>query len=243
MFDVENLKIRARTGIYATGQERVVQILETAVEILIHDGFPAVTLREIARRMGIRVSAISHYYSSREGLILDVLSGVLNSYEAFFEELRAPSEEPAEARLRAFIDALLDDILTLKTTRLFPELWALAAHDANVARMVDAIYIRSRLIAGRFVGAINPALDVRMRENMALFIIASIEGLTVFAGFGKPWAGEMDVLKAIAREAFVGAVKAAVALPDTPEGWRAPTLLDAEAYARLTADGAGRIEV
>ena len=108
MFDVENLKIRARTGIYATGQERVVQILETAVDILIHDGFPAVTLREIARRMGIRVSAISHYYSSREDLLLDVLSGVLNSYEAFFGDLREASDQPAEERLRAFIRAMHD---------------------------------------------------------------------------------------------------------------------------------------
>ena len=243
MFDVENLKIRARTGIYATGQERVVQILETAVDILIHDGFPAVTLREIARRMGIRVSAISHYYSSREDLLLDVLSGVLNSYEAFFGDLREASDQPAEERLRAFIRAILDDILTLKTTRLFPELWALAGHDANVARMIDAIYIRSRLIVCRFIAAINPALDVRMRENLALFITASLEGLTVFAGHDKPWAGEMEIQKTIACDAFVAMVKAARPLPDTPADWCAPTLLEPDSFARLTADETGRIDV
>jgi len=228
MFDLPTLKIKARSGIYATGQERVRQILETAVEILIQDGYPSVTLREIARRMGIRVSAIHHYYATREDLILDVLNGVLNSYETFFESMLAPADVvSAEERLRAFINAILDDILTLKTTRLFTELWALAGRDENVARMIDAIYIRSRLIVTRCIAAINPALDLRTRENMALFLNASLEGITIFAGHGKPWAGEMEQLNAMVR----AAKPAANPDPD----WRVPTLLDADSYAQLIA--------
>jgi len=151
----------------------------TLVEIPIQDGFPSLNLREIARRMGIRVSAINHYYSTRENLGLDVPSGVLNSYEALFEPFRLPSKEPAEVRLRAFINTILDDILALKTTCLFPELWALAGRDERVAQMVDAIYIRSRWLVTRFIGQINPSLDLRTRENLALFLTASLEGLTI----------------------------------------------------------------
>ncbi|HWU01256.1 MAG TPA: TetR/AcrR family transcriptional regulator [Novosphingobium sp.] len=233
MFEIPSLNIKARTGVYANGQERVVQILETALEILIQDGFSAVTLREIARRMDIRVSAINHYYSTREALVLDMLAGVLNSYEDFFERFRAPSDEPPEARLRAVMGVLLDDIMTLKTTRLFPELWALANRDATVARMIDVIYIRSRLILARFIALINPALDLRTRENLALLISASLEGLTVFAGHGKPWQGEMERVKALACDGFVAMVKAAQPLGQTDPDWRPPTLVDAETYARL----------
>ena len=236
MFDLPTLKIKARSGIYATGQERIVQILETAVEILIQDGFPSVTLREIARRMGIRVSAISHYYASREDLILDVLNGVLNSYERFFETMLAPPDVASgEARLHAFISAILDDILTLKTTRLFTELWALAGRDENVARMIDAIYIRSRRIVTRCISAINPALDLRTRENMALFITASLEGVTVFAGYGKPWAGEMEQIKAIACEGLIAMVRNAKPAADPDPDWTVPTMLDAESFAQLAA--------
>lgn len=235
MFEVPLLKIKARSGVYATGQERVVQILETAVQILIHDGIGAVTLREIARRMGIRGGAIYHYYSTREDLLLDMLSGVLNSYEEFFEAFHLPSDEPAEARLRAFIGAVLDDILTLKTTRLFPELWTLAGRDENVARMVDAIYLRSRLIPKRFIMAINPALDLRTVETLALFISSSLEGLTVFAGYGKPWAGEMERIKAIAADALIAAVKNARPDPSPDPDWQPPTLLDAQNYEKIIA--------
>jgi len=236
MFDVPTLKIKARTGIYATGQERVVQILETALDILIHDGFPSVTLREIARRMGIRGSAISHYYSSREDLIHDLLTGVLHSYEDFFESYRAPSDQPAEERLRGFINTVLDDILTLKTTRLFPELWALASRDADIARMIDAIYIRSRYVVTRLIAQINPTLDKRTRENLALYLTASLEGLTVFAGHGKPWAGEMAIQKQIAADTMITMVKQARPSEDPDPDWRPPTLLDTVEY-QLLVDG------
>jgi AcrR family transcriptional regulator len=235
MFEVPMLNNKARSGIYAPGQERVVQILETAVAILIEDGIGAVTLREIARRMGIRSGAIYHYYATREELILDMLSGVLKSYEDFFVDFREVSDQPPEARLRAFIGTVLDDIQTLRTTRLFPELWILSERDEQVARMVDAIYIRSRLIAKRFILAINPALDPRTLENLALFVCGSLEGMTVFAGHRKPWAGEMERLKTIAADAMIAAVKAARPDPDADPDWRAPTLLDAESYAALTA--------
>lgn len=237
MFEVPMLKIKANSGVYATGQERVVQILETAVEILIHEGIGAVTLREIARRMGIRGGAIYHYYPTREALLLDMLSGVLNSYEHFFAGFRAPSDEPPETRLRAFIGALIDDILTLKTTRLFPEVWALAGRDDNVARMVDAIYIRSRLISKRFIQAINPDLDTRTLETLALYITSSIEGLTIFAGYEKPWANDMARLKDLACNTLIAAVKAARPDPAPDPDWRPPTLLDADSYAQIIALG------
>ena len=237
MFDLASLNIKARTGVYATGKERVVKILETALDILITEGMSAVTLREIARRMGIRVGAIQHYYSSREDLIVDVLEGVLNSYEEFFDGSGAASQASPEERLRAFICAILDDIHTKKTTRLFPELWALANHDANVARMLDAIYIRSRSRVTRLIGEINPALDPRSRESLALFLTASLEGMTPFAGHGKVWGAEMDRIKAIACDSLLAMVRAAQPDPNPDPNWRPPTLLGAEAYRRLTQNG------
>ena len=104
--------------------------------------------------------------------------------------------------------------------------------------MIDAIYVRSRSIVTRFIAAINPALDLRMREDLALFLTASLEGLTVFAGHGRHWAGEMDRLKAIACDTLIEMVRNARPASDIDPDWRAPTMLDAETYARLTEAGA-----
>lgn len=246
MIEVPRLTIRARTGVYAPGQERVVQILETALDILIEEGYRAVTMREIARRCGVRVGAISHYYKSRSDLLQDLLNGILNSYEVIFDEIRRSNQYSSEEKLSLFISAILDDILTEKTTNLFPELWAMANHDPMVAKIVDIIYIKSRAVINEFVLDMNPKLDAEERETVALFISASLEGMTVFAGWEKPWAGQMPMLKTIACRSLIDTVKtmtsqdlkAARTASGRAKGtWTPPTLLNPKDYAALTADG------
>ena len=233
MFDISGLNIKERTGVYAPGQERVAQILQTALDLMIHVGFHAVTLREIARRCDIRVSAIHHYYKTRDDLVLDLLASVMNSYEELFVELRNASDDPADVQLKTFIVTILDDIQTLKTTNLFPELWTLANRNPDAAKMLDAIYVRSRAIVSRLIGRINPALDDRSRETLAVYLTASLEGLTVFAGHGKAWAAEMPLLKEIACTSLLMTVRSWKPSADPDPDWKPPTLLDAEAYRRL----------
>jgi len=233
MFDLSSLNIKARTGVYAPGQERVVQILQTALDLMIHVGLQAVTLREIARRCDIRVSAIHHYYKTRDDLILDLLASVLNAYEELFSEFLNSPRDPADVQLKKFIITILDDIKTLRTTNLFPELWTLANRNPDVARMVDAIYIRSRSIVCRLIQRINPELDTRTRETLAVYLTASLEGLTVFAGHNKVWENEMPLLKEIACESLLLTVRSIKPAANPDPDWRPPTLLDAEAYQRL----------
>lgn len=233
MFDLSGLNIKARTGVYAPGQERVLQILQTAMDLLINVGFQAVTLREIARRCDIRIGAIHHYYKTRDDLIIDLLASVLTSYEELFSELLTSTSDSAEDQLRKFVLTILDDIQTLKTTNLFPELWTLANRNPGAAKMLDAIYVRSRAIVSRLIGRINPGLDTRTRETLALYLTASLEGLTVFAGHGKVWQAEMPLLKEIACDSVLLTVRSCKITAKFEPGWKPPTLLDAQAYQRL----------
>lgn len=237
MFDVPNLKIRSRSGIYAPGQERVIQILETAFDLLVEEGYDAVKLREIARRCSIRVGAIHHYYKSRDDLMQDLLSGILNSYELIFEDLKNPTARTAKPKLLKFIQYILDDIQTLKTTRLFPELWSVANRDPTVARIVDAIYIRSRGIVTDLIALINPSLDLEARETLALYVQSSLEGMTIFAGYDKPWAEQMPLLKEMACKSLLHTVRTFKRDGKAKPGWRPPTLLAPADYAKVRATG------
>src|SRR5690606_30253299 len=112
------MRTRKGAGAYQTGRERLNQILETALDILIEDGYQAMTLREIARRCGVQVGAVSHYYKSRDDLMQDVLSMVLAPYAENFKAIRHASGLTAEVKLEKLITLLLEDIQTKKTTRL-----------------------------------------------------------------------------------------------------------------------------
>lgn len=244
MIGANRLRTRNRSGTYQTGRDRVVQILETALGIIIEDGYPALSLREVARRCDIQIGAVSYYYKSRSDLLADVINMVLVPYaENITSILREPSLS-AEQKLERFIRLLLDDIQTKRTTRLFPHLWALANHDPFVARAVDSIYILERRTVGRLIAEINPSLAEQEREALAVYVTASVAGSTMFVGFEKPWAKELPLYSAIACRALVDLVKSITPEQLQAYGWRqedlkpdwtTPTLLSAEEFQSLLA--------
>ena len=137
----------------------------------------------------------------------DLLYRVLDVYEDMFNQIVEDESQSYEERFCAIIALILDDITTKHTTRLFPELWALANHDPFVDRLVDNMYQRARDSLNQVIGRLNPALPEAERETVALFVSASLEGTTMFAGFEKPWTGRMPWVIAIASKALLDMVK------------------------------------
>lgn len=48
----------------------------------------------------------------------------------------------------------------------------------------------------------NPHISAQEREIVGLFIVASLEGMTVFAGYGKPYKKHMPLIKNISYKFF-----------------------------------------
>lgn len=266
MIGADRLRTRTGSGTYQTGRDRVVQILETALDIMIEDGYQALTLREVARRCNIQIGAVSYYYKSRADLLQDVINMVLVPYADNISSIIREPSLSAEQKLERFIRLLLDDIQTKRTTRLFPHLWVLANYDPIVAKAVDSIYILERRTLTHLIAEINPSLADQEREALAVYVSASVAGSTMFMGFEKPWAGELPLYSAIACHALVGLVKSITPdqlkaygwrQEDLKRKWKTPTLLtdeefralftradadDASALANLEREGSGAEE-
>jgi AcrR family transcriptional regulator len=238
------LRTRRGSGIYQTGRERVVQILETALDIVIEEGYQALTLREVARRCKVQIGAISYYYKSRNDLLQDVLNMVLAPYGENFKAIRHATGLSAEEKLEKLITLLLEDMQTKRTTRLFPHLWMLANHDPFVAKAVDSIYILERLTFTSLIAKINPRLKDEERETLAVFISAAVAGSTMFVGFEKPWSSELPLYRAIACRALIDLVRTITPeqlaaygwrREDLKPNWRTPTILSEAEHAELVA--------
>lgn len=244
MIGAKRLRTRAGSGIYQTGRERVTQLLETALDIIIERGYQALTLREVARRCGIQIGAVTYYYKSRSDLLQDVLNLVMVPYAENIEAIVRKPGSTAEEKLERFIRLLLEDMRTKRTTRLFPHLWAMANHDPFVAKAVDSIYILERRTLTGLIAEINTTLGQPEREALAVFLSAAIAGSTMFVGFEKPWSRELPLYSAIACQGLVQLVK--TIRPEQLEvhggganrhgAWTMPTLLSAEELASLLAD-------
>lgn len=207
MVEVTPLKVQARPGTYARGMETVEQILRAALQIMVDEGYRALTLRRIAAACDMKVGNVTYYFPTKDLLVRELIESVLNPYEEAFDAIRRDESRSPEERLAWVIRLVLEDIQAKKTTHLFPELWALSNYDPFIAERVDAAYTRARIVLNQLIPLINPTLSEAEREVVALYISASLEGTTMFAGYNKPWAGQMPQIENIAIKALIDMVR------------------------------------
>ena len=194
---------RARVATYEKGQARIEEILDAAAEVLIDQGYKKLTLRQIAMQAGIKVGNLTYYYSTKEALLKDLLEKILFAYlEEMDRILEASGDEP-EDRFVAIIEYLIEDLHTQRTTRFFPELWALANHDTYTSELMDSMYAAERRELQQLIEALNPQLDEQQTSQLALFISCSIEGMTMFVGAGKNQEDNLQVMKRLACKSFL----------------------------------------
>jgi len=198
---------RAKPGIYARGTETVDQILKAAATVLIEEGASAFSVRRIASACGMQVGNVSYHFPRKEVLVQVLLDNIMESYNAKLDVTVRQPQLSNEERLERVIVMCLNDIRSQRTTHLFTELWALANHNGVVADRVEAFYARVHEVIGEVIRPLNSALNDNEVETLALFISASMEGTTPFAGYLKPWAHRMPALTALSAKWLVDLAK------------------------------------
>jgi AcrR family transcriptional regulator len=195
--------LRARTAAYEKGHARIESILDAAAEVLISGGYKKLTLRQIALRAGITVGNLTYYYRTKEALLKDLLDKIAFDYLDEMARVGGASGNSPTDRFVAIIEFLIEDLHTQRTTRLFPELWALANHNAHAAEMMDSMYAQERRVLRELIKAVNPRLKKQKTASLALFISCSIEGMTMFIGAGKKHENSLETMKKTACQSFL----------------------------------------
>jgi AcrR family transcriptional regulator len=204
---VTDLLMPEREGGYAKGYETRELIVRTALHILIEEGYRAMSMRRIAAACGMRLGNLTYHYPTREDLVRGLLNAVISSYEVEFAAIVHAPGVPPEERLARVCGLIIEDIGSKKTTRLFPELWALANHDVFVYERVHELYDRARAPLVEIIAEMRPDLSEPARLDLALFISSSMEGLTVFAGYRRPFAERLPAVEQIAIRSFIDIVR------------------------------------
>ncbi|OMH26718.1 TetR/AcrR family transcriptional regulator [Motiliproteus sp. MSK22-1] len=197
------LQVRPGTAAFSKGQERVLKILQSARDLMISSGYHNLTLRKVAAGAGISVGNLNYYYSNKQDLLRDLLNSVIESYIEEFDKVRQDAGASPEKQFVAIIRFIIEDLGTQETTHFFPELWALSNHDSYAAERMDELYIKARAVLNDLICILNPALNEQDRQQVALFVSASMEGLTPFVGFEKPWSSQRSSISNIAASSFL----------------------------------------
>ncbi|MBS0483036.1 MAG: TetR/AcrR family transcriptional regulator [Proteobacteria bacterium] len=213
---VADLAFPPREGGYAKGHETREQILHAALQLLVDHGYRAMSMRRVAAACGMKLGNLTYHFPTREDLVRALLDAVIASYEVEFSAISQNPDQTPEHHLELYCELVLEDIRTKKTTRVFPELWSLTNHDPFVLDRVHELYARARAPLEAIIAKMRPDLDQSQCAALALFISASMEGMTIFAGYEKPFEPRMPALEAIATRAFIDIIRS-IAAEDIPD--------------------------
>ena len=204
---IRDLILPERDGGYSKGRETRELILHTALRVLTEEGYRAMSMRRVAAECGIKFGNLTYYYRTREDLVRELLDAVITSYEQEFDALVLRPALSPEQRLERYCRLVLDDITSKKTTRFFPELWALSNYDPFVSERMHELYARARQPLFDVVADMRPDLSPEDQQTLTVFISFSMEGATIFAGYQKPFSDRMDRFKRLTVETFTAAVR------------------------------------
>jgi AcrR family transcriptional regulator len=151
-------------------------LMDSALELFSERGYFGTTLRDIARAVGVRESALYHYFPSKEALFEAILEQRAGSL-AFYEELlSAPVDDVRELLERVGLK-LIERFSTLREQRLYRILLSDGMRLAKDGRM----NFHERMAAG--VTLLARLMDRLVRDGWLRGAGPEFLALEFFAGF------------------------------------------------------------
>lgn len=161
------------------GKDVTLKILEAARSILVEKGYGSLTLRDVAREAGVRLSNLQYYYPTRDDLIQDLLPLVFSVYEQRYMHIAFCPGISAEEKLAKMTRYLLANIREPSIIKLFFELWALSQRSTYVADLLSEMYTNYCRRIEDIISEISPTMPAKKRTERAILIAFLIEGIMV----------------------------------------------------------------
>lgn len=167
---------------------RIEEIIQIAGEVFLALGYAGFNLREVAARVGIRLSAVQYYFPTREKLLAATLEKAAAAWLSEFQAIAGDRLQPPAHRLRALFDLNLKILAAPQTAPLMFEVFAMAQHEAFAAELVLRNYCVYRGIFEDILREFAPACPEARISATAALIAAQIEGLMLFVRPNDPTA-------------------------------------------------------
>ncbi|MBB6403248.1 TetR/AcrR family transcriptional regulator [Arthrobacter sp. AZCC_0090] len=198
--------IQKRTG-RKTPAERAAEIAEAAKEIALEQGLSAITLRNVAARVGVASGLVAHYQPNVDALVAGIFATIVaaetDEVSGLLDRLPTPLE-----RLGMLLETLMDNS-RIDVTAIWVEAWTLGRRNealaACVREQMDAWQevvqgvVEAGIVAGEF--------ETFDASSVAWQILGMVDGLNAQALVR--WDGVSDRGTHLARavEGMVGAAR------------------------------------
>ena len=188
------------TGSQQRSQRRIKDILETAQQILVTEGFHSLSLRKIANRMGISNGNVTYYFTNKEVLLKALIEDRLTRYDLEFEKEAIKFPNAPEKRISAYFQYLITDAQIPDSRSFFYQLWGLSIHSPIAAELRDHVYnhFLSQVLVQ--LEEARPELSQQELHNKSFLLMSFIEGLNVIFGSSKKFLRQFDHIERVLKQ-------------------------------------------
>jgi len=172
-----------RGSTYRAGRLTREAVVRAAEAVLMEHGHAQFTVQRVAAQLDISPGNVNYYFPTRASLLEALILRTLAQYRARVRSIARGTGGPRSAEFDAVLRWLMEDAATERTSRLFRQLWAIAASDARVATAMDAFYTRSVRGHLRRLGVrASTSAEFRDLETIMYLVHVISEGTTVLFG-------------------------------------------------------------
>ena len=159
------------------GQRRRQEIIESAIYLIQENGYQGVTLREVAKRINIRIGNLQYYFRTKQDLLLAIFEHQRSIHSDNFQQsiLEASSKS---AQLLMLIDRCLISIKN-SNVQLWRLLVALAQHDEDAAKVLRKEQQHLHSQTSQTLMLIDDRFNHQHAEHLARCLWVLIDGLTL----------------------------------------------------------------
>jgi len=170
-------------------KKRRQEILKAALEMIADEGYASLSMRALAREVGMKLASLQYHFKSSDDLLKAIVNYVAEAYGRSFAALNESKDAVGVREIVVF--SLADDTdLGLLSDRLWPQLWAMQQVEPLVSDLVEDIY-------STYLDVLEQAL---IRQGSAaphtesLLLMSMLEGSTLFMGRGRRWNKDGDAV-------------------------------------------------
>lgn len=116
------------------------RILKATFETVLENQISGTRLRAIAERAGIAQGHLHYYFASKDELLLELLSTVIEAFSQERSTLLADSDKSAAEKLQIFLDIKTEDILEGQTDYILFDFWVQGASNELIRQNIDLFY-------------------------------------------------------------------------------------------------------
>lgn len=155
------------------------KVLTAAIEVLSCDGYAHFSMRNIAKKAGVRLATVQHYFPTKKVLLRAAIREVVDEFDTQMDNVFKQTTKSPEQRFTQVAKLHFSTCIDPSTAGFFIALWALSVHDPDAKSLLDETYQLAHERFCRTITDLHENLPKKITAQRASLILTLFEGANI----------------------------------------------------------------